>query len=349
MLAKTRLFFVIFGFLILARFANAQDEKIKVESELVRVPVSVIDRDGRFVSNVAKEKFSVFEGGVIQDISFFEPTETPITVMLLADVSGSMDPYMAQIGRALDVFIRQLRPEDTVIVATFDDWAKIDIRVDPIQKKDYKAPKPPNPKRGAPSWPNWTMTSDAVDEAIKLMKNIKGRRAIILFGDGDPSGRYATPETNLRDAEEQEAIIYTIRYGQYPPACVRDGHESLAPLSSSERLGADGIITKPDMAIMGKACWVRKNDIPKLIQIVDKHMNGLAEKTGGRAYQIEAVSSLAETFSKIVSELGQTYTIGYEPKIPPKAGERRKITAKVDIPNVAVRSRNEVVYSKPKK
>lgn len=214
MFTRTRFCCFIWGFLILARLANAQDEKIKVESELVRVPVSAIDRDGRFVSNLAQVKFSIFEDGVIQDISFFEPTETPITVMLLADVSGSMEPYMAQIGRALDVFIKQLRPEDTIIVATFDDWAKIDIRVDPTKKKDYTSPKPPNPKRGTSAWPNWTMTSDAVDEAIKLMKTIRGRRAIVVFGDGDPSGRYATPETNLRDAEEQEAIIYTIRYGQ---------------------------------------------------------------------------------------------------------------------------------------
>jgi len=72
MLARTRLFLVICEFLMLAGFASTQDEKIKVESELVRVPVSVIDRDCRFVSSVANEIFSVFEGWVIQDFFFFE-------------------------------------------------------------------------------------------------------------------------------------------------------------------------------------------------------------------------------------------------------------------------------------
>lgn len=335
--------------LCMANDMSAQVERIVVQSEIVSVPVSVIDRDGRYVPGISRDKFAIFEGAVRQDVSFFEATDVPITVMLLVDVSGSMEPFMPQIGRALDTFIKQLRPDDTIIVGTFDDWAKVDIRVEPTKKKDYKGQKEPNPKRGAPAWPNWTMTSDAVDEAIRMMKKIKGRRAIVLFGDGDPSGRYATPETNLRDAEEQEAVIYTVRYGPYPPACVRDGHESVAPLSGSEKFGVEGIMPVPDLAKMGKACWVRPNDIQSLIKTVDKHMNGLAEKTGGRAYRIENISSLSETFDNIIAELGQTYTIGYEPKVTPKEGEHRTLSVKVDLPNVVVRSRKEVVFGKSKK
>ena len=333
--------------LCLASPLRAQDDPIRVATDDVRVPVTVMDKDGRYVDGLKKSDFTLVEAGVAQEIAFFGPTDTPFTVMLLADVSGSMEPFMAQLGRAMDVLISQLRPEDTIVVATFSDWAKIDVRVDPTKKKDYQGPKPPQKQgKGAPKWPNWTMTSDAVDEAIKYMKKIEGRRAIILFGDGDFSGRYATPATNLRDAEEQESIFYTIRYGEYPPACVVNDHQNVKSVSGSESQGSTGIISNQDLNEMGTHCYVRKNEIPKLIKLVNAHMFGLAEKTGGRGYQIKDIANLAETFTDIVAELGRTYTLGYEPKTLPKEGERRKITVKVNIPNVAVRSRNEVVFKK---
>ncbi|MBP7475085.1 MAG: hypothetical protein KA810_07475, partial [Pyrinomonadaceae bacterium] len=60
----------------------------------------------------------------------------------------------------------------------------------------------------------------------------------------------------------------------------------------------------------------------------------------------DEVSDLEATFQQVSAELGQQYLIGYSPITPAKDGERRKITVNVNIPNVAVRSRNEVVFKK---
>ncbi|MBK9528802.1 MAG: hypothetical protein IPO41_10900 [Acidobacteria bacterium] len=75
-------------------------------------------------------------------------------------------------------------------------------------------------------------------------------------------------------------------------------------------------------------------------------MRDLALKTGGKPFHIDKIENLSETFRQVAQELGQQYTLGYYPEKSGKGGERRKITVKVDIPNVAVRSRNEVVFRK---
>jgi len=330
----------------LSTIAHAQDDVIRLDTDFVKVPVSVLDKQGRFIGKLKKGDFKLLENGVEQEISFFESTETPFTVMLLADVSGSMKPFMPQLGRALDTFIDQLRPDDNIIVATISDWGSTDIRVAPTRKKDYTAPKPPPQRLGTPPWPSRTMTSDSIDDAIKYMKKLKGRRAIILFGDGDPSGRFATPSSNLRDAEEQEATFYTIRYGDYPAACVVDNQMLMNDALNPRSRDASEIIKRRDITLTGNICWVQKREIPKLIDQVDAHFLGLAEKTGGRGFKIKDINSLAETFDRIIEELGKTYTLGYEPKTPGNDGERRKITVKTNISNVAVRSRNEVIFKK---
>ncbi|MFN3329550.1 MAG: hypothetical protein ACK419_01325, partial [Pyrinomonadaceae bacterium] len=66
-----------------------EDEVIRVETNLVTIPVSVVDRYGRFISDLRKEDFQVFEDDVPQKIEYFASVEQPFTVILLIDVSGS--------------------------------------------------------------------------------------------------------------------------------------------------------------------------------------------------------------------------------------------------------------------
>lgn len=325
-----------------------KEEALRITSGFVHVPVSILDRDGRYVQGLRQDQFRLFEDGIEQEISHFEPTDAPFTVLLLADVSGSMTEYMPSLGRAIDSFINQLRPNDTLAVAFFSSDSNIDIRIPPVKKKDYRyiAAKPIKNGGGGVSF---TMTLDAVDHAIKYMRGFSGRRAIILFGDGDQSGRRATFESNLRDAEEQEAIIYTIQYGDYPAACIED-NVNYAVQSLNNDIDDKESITKRDLRQIGsQGCYYRKKEIPKLIKRVEAHFGGLASRTGGRAFKIKEISDLNSSFATIVAELGQQYTIGYEPKDPSEKGETRKISVKVSIPNVAIRSRKEVVYNRSKK
>src|SRR6185295_17192564 len=88
---------------------------------LVTVPVSVLDRQGRFVPGLQREDFHVFENGIEQPIAYFEPTEKPFTVALVLDTSASTRFHLWQIKEAAIAFAKQLRPQDRVLVVTFSD------------------------------------------------------------------------------------------------------------------------------------------------------------------------------------------------------------------------------------
>ncbi|MEQ1645948.1 MAG: VWA domain-containing protein, partial [Pyrinomonadaceae bacterium] len=164
---------------------------------------------------------------------------------------------------------------------------------------------------------------DAVEKAMQYMDRLTGRKAIVLFTDGELFGRRASQKDNLRDAREQEALIYTIRFGD-------SAHQ-------------------PGLYAAGSQFPIERKLSPKelaKIKTVNAYLEGLSTATGGRSFDLDEVSDLEATFQQVSAELGQQYFIGYSPITPAKDGERRKITVKVNIPNVAVRSRNEVVFKK---
>src|SRR5687768_11504768 len=66
-----------------------EDEIIKIDTDLVTTPVSVMDRNGRFIAGLKKKDFKIFENGVPQEITYFQSEETPFTVILMIDTSPS--------------------------------------------------------------------------------------------------------------------------------------------------------------------------------------------------------------------------------------------------------------------
>src|SRR5262249_7940536 len=89
-----------------------EGDVVRIDTNLVTVPVSVLDRQGRFISDLQREQFNVFENGVEQKIAYFEPTEKPFTVALLLDTSGSTFFHLWEIKEAAINFAKQLRPQD---------------------------------------------------------------------------------------------------------------------------------------------------------------------------------------------------------------------------------------------
>ncbi|MBK9529308.1 MAG: VWA domain-containing protein [Acidobacteria bacterium] len=304
----------------LAATIAAQDEPIRVSTDIVTVPVTVLDKDGRYVTNLTKDNFKIIENGVEQDVSYFETVDKNVTVMLLLDLSGSMNDYIEPLGRSAAAFIAKLREDDRIIVAGFADDSKLHILQEPIKKKDFRQRIRLSERLGD----SITTTFDAVEKAMQYMDRITGRKAIVLFTDGELFGRRASQKDNLRDAREQEALIYTIRFGDsaHQPGLYAAG--SQFPLE--RKLSAKELAT--------------------IKATVNAYLEGLSTATGGRSFDLDEVSDLEATFQQVSAELGQQYLIGYSPITPAKDGERRKITVNVNIPNVAVRSRNEVVFKK---
>jgi Ca-activated chloride channel family protein len=187
-----------------------EDEVLRVTTTLVSVPVSVMDRDGRYIFDLKQEDFHIYEDDVEQPISFFSNVEQPFSVVMLMDSSSSTVSYIGQIKEAAGAFIAQLREKDSVLPITFDGVLH-PLRY--TRTSDRQALSVALEKMRSDEVSNGTRLYDSVDFAYQLLKRIRGRKAIILFTDGDDTWSKATLSGTLSDATELDALIYTIHYG----------------------------------------------------------------------------------------------------------------------------------------
>src|SRR6266446_10157748 len=87
---------------------------IRVNTTLVTIPVSVMDRDGRYIPNLSKQDFRLWEDGVEQDVAFFAAFEKPFSVASVLDTSGSTRFRLEDMQEAAITFVNQLRSDDRV-------------------------------------------------------------------------------------------------------------------------------------------------------------------------------------------------------------------------------------------
>src|ERR1043166_7240594 len=100
-------------------------EVLRIDTNLVTVPVTVADHQGRFVAGLKQSQFHLYENGVEQKIAFFESAESPFTVALLLDISDSTRSRLAEIKQAALAFLDQLPENDRVLIVCFDKQIRI--------------------------------------------------------------------------------------------------------------------------------------------------------------------------------------------------------------------------------
>ncbi|HXI22968.1 MAG TPA: VWA domain-containing protein [Pyrinomonadaceae bacterium] len=314
-----------------------EDDIVRVDTTLVTVPVSVVDRQGRFIPNLKKENFSLTENGVEQSIAYFEPAEKPFTVALLLDTSASTHFHLSEIRDAAIEFAKQLRPQDRVLVVSFNDEVLLLTEATNDQTLIESAIEV-NANTGSS-----TRLYDAVDLTIRERLNkIKGRKAIVLFTDGvDTSSQQADYLSTLREVEELDALIYPIQY------------DTTDYLNAMQNAGTVTVVTTQS-GIFGTRSSSQTYNVPMNnggaplpgatradYDRADHYLHSLADKTGGRLYQANDTKQLADAFAKIAEELRRQYTLGYYPKNANATdGDRRQIRVKVNQPNVAVKARD---------
>ena len=159
---------------------------LRVDTTLVSIPVSVMDRDGKFIPNLTKDEFRIWEDGVEQRVAYFASTDKAFTVALVIDTSGSTKYRLNEIQDAAIAFVEQLRPEDRVMVVAFNDR----IRVLSQATNDRATLRDAIRQTDAGSG---TRLYDAVDMIInEYFNKIEGRKAMVLFTDGaDTTSRRA--------------------------------------------------------------------------------------------------------------------------------------------------------------
>ncbi|MGB7924608.1 MAG: VWA domain-containing protein [Pyrinomonadaceae bacterium] len=317
-----------------------EGDVVRVDTNLVTVPVSVFDRQGRFITDLRQQDFRIFENGVEQEIGYFEPTEKPFTVALLLDTSASTRFRLSDIQEAAIAFARQLHPQDRVLVVTFNDEVLLLTEATNDQNLISDVITV-NAQTG-----NSTRLYDAVDLVIRERLNkYRGRKAIVLFTDGvDTSSYRADYESTLHEVEELDALIYPIKYDTYEDLDAATGgsltvttRSNSWPFPGSRRSSS----VTYQLPSVGPTPWgFTRADYDR----AGRYLSALAEKTGGQLYSAEDPRQLATAFTKIAEELRRQYSLGYYPKEQTaSAGERRQIRVRVQRPDLAVRARDGYV------
>ena len=177
-----------------------------IPKPLVGVPVVVTDAAGQYVSDLKQSDFEVLEDGVKQNISLFQTLNEPFSVVLLLDTSISTQDKLGDIRRAANVFVDQLQKADRVKVISFDDQVR--------ELNEFSADRAVVKKAILSAQSGYsTKFYDAMNVALEALREVDGRKAIVIFSDGvDYRSDYATADSTLRFLEQDGVIVYPIRF-----------------------------------------------------------------------------------------------------------------------------------------
>ena len=142
------------------------------------MPAEVLDRNGRYLGHLRKDDFRIYENGVEQDLAYFASVEQPFTVALLLYVSGSTQSQLSAIRTAANTFIKGLRPNDRLLLISFD--GKINILTEAVTLAELR-----KKKLRLDALNDGTVLYDTMGFVLnQRLAGIPGRKAIVLMTDG---------------------------------------------------------------------------------------------------------------------------------------------------------------------
>lgn len=292
-----------------------EEDVVRVSTSLITVPTQVMDRNGRFIGSLRQQDFAIYENGVEQQLSYFGSVEQPFTVALLLDVSGSTQTRLQAIRAAANAFIARLRPNDRLILVSFD--GKTNVLTEAVTVSQLR-----HVRLRLDAVNDGTVLYDTVDAVLNhRLTSIPGRKAVVMLTDGvDQGSTRASRKQNLHDANESEVIFYNVQYNTLPQL--------------PERLSR---IADP------KARMRMQAKMEKEYATGGTYLRALSDETGGRVYNADSLVDIKQSFDAIMDELGRQYSLGYYPKGQARAGEKRDIKVRVRVPNLVVKARESYI------
>ena len=181
-------------------------DTLKIDTNLVTVPVIASSRTGSYIADLKKEEFKLTEDGVAQEIAFLASVDAPFYVVLMLDTSNSTQEKLPLIQRAAIAFLDQIGPNDKVKVISFDgelhNWNDFTSDKTILRSAISKTRKGDN-----------TRVYDAMQLALDSLRPIQQRKAIVVFTDGvDWHSEQSSFESSMRNLDESGVIVYPIRF-----------------------------------------------------------------------------------------------------------------------------------------
>ena len=286
------------------------------EADLVRVFVTVTDKDGRLVTTLMQNDFAVRDEGKPQSITVFDNSPQPIRLVVMLDVSGSMTGSLGLLREGPNQLFIRLGKDDLARVGTFGH----DVGMSPgfTQKADeLRSALPTTIAYDAPT-PLWR----AVDQAMEALKDQGNERKVVLvLSDGKDSGptafnqRWVSQADVIDRAKKEDVMVYAIG--------LRSTGNRMPPQAGGSAGGMSAML---------------------LADLPDPGLATVALQTGGGYTEIRANQDLGAAFARVADELHSQYLLGYDP--PKKDGKTHKIEVQVNQRGMTPRARKSYVAQK---
>jgi VWFA-related protein len=264
---------------------------------LLRFNASVTDRNGRAIGGMKESDFTVYENGVEREVTKVVPTDEPFNLVLLLDVSGSVEERIEFIRKAARDFLRTASPQDRIAIISFRD----DIQVISDFSTDRKML---SKKLDEIDAGGATSLYDALGYVLAdTVKQLHGERtAVVVLSDGDDNRSFVPFPAILEAITESGALIYPLYLpsGLIPEASVPRPEVTIDPLRTRY-----------------------------LTLTTRAHEEGqkLAQASGGVYYPIRRLEDLQRAYDDVVVQLRTAYTITYASNSRPSSVPRVRVRA----------------------
>jgi VWFA-related protein len=264
-----------------------------VAPQLLRFNASVTDRNGRAIGGMKEIDFSVYENGVERRVTKVTPSHEPFNLVLLLDVSGSVEERLDFIRKAARDFLNTSSPQDRIAIISFRD--DIQVISDFTTDRSMLSKQLDEIQAGGP-----TALYDALAYALaETVKSLRGERtAIVILSDGDDNKSFLPFPAVLQATIESGALIYPL----YVPS-------GLIPESS---------VPRPEVTIDPL-----RTRYLTLTTRADDEGRKLAAVSGGVYYPIRQIGDIQKAYNDVVQQLRTAYTITYASNSTPSGGSRK--------------------------
>jgi Ca-activated chloride channel family protein len=323
---------------------------VRVDTQLITVPVVVRDQEGRPVTGLTASAFQLYEDNLPQPVATFATSDAPFEVALLLDTSGSTRAGIALIRSAAFAFIESLRPGDRVAILSFDSTdegrAKLaTVGVQSYLTDDREALRQALQNIGAS---NGTPYYDALESVVKDIfrdppqPELRGRRALVALTDGVDSSSVSDFAMVRAHALQAGLLAYFVQVDTedyVEDRLLADCQDDRALRLSRAQLERyrRTFVPRADRADYADFCrlggFERMAISRSLYQLARQEMDQLARDTGGRTFQATDLYAARTAFAEVAAEIGRQYSLGYYSTNKARDGRFRQI--RVDVRRIA--------------
>ncbi|HMF96988.1 MAG TPA: VWA domain-containing protein [Vicinamibacterales bacterium] len=202
--------FAFLSFCLAGATARAQEPSFRTDSsELVVLPVVVTDKQGKLVSDLTTDRFAVFDNGRRVPIDFFTNEDTPVTIGLVVDASGSMRSKIGEVVAATLAFAKSSNPNDELFAVRFNDDVRHAVADAPFLLASDVTRLEAAMTSVRPD--GRTALYDGIMTALDhLSQGTRARKALIVISDGGDNASTAQLDDVLKRARDSNAAIYTV-------------------------------------------------------------------------------------------------------------------------------------------